>query len=171
MSWKENLAKAITESGYSNRQIHAWTGISTPVLSNMSNQKHDSLKVEQFVKLKLLFKKDHEKFVYEIFGEESFADVATIEQSEKLTLLGEILTKQYHYEKLPKKELSRATGLTSQRLNYIMEEEDETIKIDEITKIELALDLTLGTLVNKRFAKIKLNTQRQYEAALKKLKE
>jgi len=52
-----------------------------------------------------------------------------------------------------------------------MEEEDETIKIEEITKIELALDLSLGTLVNKRFAKIKLKTQRQYEDALKKLKE
>lgn len=171
MSWKENLAKAITESGYSNRQIHAWTGISTPVLSNMSNQKHDSLKVEQFVKLKLLFKKDHEKFVYEIFGEEYFSGVTPIEKPVELTTLGEILTAQYYYERLPKKEVSKSTGLTSQRLNYIIEEEDETIKIDELTKIELALALPIGTLVKKRFPRIKLNTPRQYEAALKKLKD
>lgn len=171
MSWKENLSKAINESGYSDRQIHAWTGISTPVLSNMRNQKHDSLKVEQFVKLKLLFKREHEKFVYEIFGKEYFSEVTTIEKPSELTKIGEILTNQYYYEMLPKKELSKATGLTSQRLNYIIEQEDETIKIDELTKIELALHLLLGTLVKKRFSKIKLNTQRQYEATLKKLKE
>lgn len=171
MSWKGNLAKIINESGYSDRQIFAWTGISTPVISNMSNQKHDSLKVDQFIKLKLLFKKDHEDFVYEIFGKQYFSSVRKVDGPDKLTKLGKILTDQYSYEKLPKKELSRATGLPSSRINYIVEEEDETVKIDELTKIELALELPLGTLVKKRFSKIKLNTQRQYEAALKKLKE
>jgi|SRR5690606_6957103 len=171
MNWKENLAKMINESGYSDRQIFAWTGISTPVISHMSNQKHDSLKVDQFIKLKLLFKKNHEDFVYEIFGEQYFSNVKQVAGRDKLTKLGKILRDQYNYEKFPKKELSRATGLPSSRINYIVEEEDETIKIDELTKIELALDLPLGTLVKKRFSKIKLNTQRQYEAALKKLKE
>jgi DNA-binding Xre family transcriptional regulator len=171
MNWKKNLAKTINKSGYSDRQISAWTGISTPVISNMSNEKQESLRIDQFIKLKLLFKKDHEQFVYEIFGKGYFSEVTKIEQSGTLTQLGIILTNQYYYERLPKKELSKATGLTSQRINYIIEEEDETIKIDELTKIELALDLPVGTLAKKRFSRIKLNTQRQYELGLKKLKE
>lgn len=171
IDWKENLANTINDSGYSDRQICAWTGISTPVVSNMSNQKHDSLKADQFVKLRLLLNKDHEEFVYQIFGKEYFSDISKIEKPEKLTQIGAILTNQYFYERLPKKELSKATGLTSQRINYIVENEDETVKIDEVTKIELALGLTLGTIVKKRFSKIKLNSQRQYEAALKKLKD
>lgn len=171
MNWKGNLARIINESAYSDRQIYAWTGISRPVISNMSNEKHDSLKIDQFVKLKLLFKKDYESFVYEIFGKAYFSAVRKIDKPEKLTKLGKILTDQYSYEKLPKKELSKATGLSSQRINYIVEEEDETVKIDELTKIELALQLPLGTFVKKRFAKIKLNTQRQYQVALKRLKE
>lgn len=171
MIWKENLAKIINESGYSDRQICAWTGISTPVISNMSNKKHDSLKVDQFVKLKLLLKREHEDFLYEIFGKGHFSEVEKIKQPEGLTQLGEILTNGYQFEKLSKKELCGATGLPSSRINYIVNKEDETIKIDELTKIEIALDLDLGTLSKKRFSKIKLNTRKQYEAMLKKLKE
>lgn len=171
MKWKKNLARIIDQSEYSDRQIYAWTGISRSVISNMSNEKHDSLKVDQFVRLKLLLKKEHEAFVYEIFGKEYFSDITSVEKSKTLTQLGKILTDQYSYEKLPKKELSKATGLTSQRINYIMEEEDDSVKIDELTKIELALQVPLGTLVKKRFSKIKLNTQRQYESTLNRLKE
>lgn len=171
MNWKENLARIINESGYTDRQIYAWTGISRSVISNMSNKKHDSLKVDQFVRLRLLLNKDHETFVHEIFGKEHFSDVIIVEKPRNLTQLGRILTDQYSYEKLPKKQLSRATGLTSQRMNYIVEEEDESIKIDELTKIEIALRLPLGTLVKKRFSKIKLNTQRRYESILKSLKD
>lgn len=171
MNWKENLARMINESGYSDRQIYAWTGISRSVISKMSNKKHDSLKVDQFVKLRLLLKKEHEEFVYDIFGKDYFSSVKSIDKTDKLTPLGKVLTEQYSYEKLPKKELIRSTGLTSQRIRYIVENEDESIKIDELTKIELSLGLPLGTLVKKRFSKIKLNTQRQYEADLKRLKE
>lgn len=45
------------------------------------------------------------------------------------------------------------------------------IRIDELTKIELALDLPVGILAKIRFSRIKLNTQRQYEISLRKLKE
>lgn len=170
MSWKDNLAESINNSGYTDRQISAWTNISTPVISNMSNKKHDSLKVDQFVKLRLLFKEEHEDFLYKIFGTNYFSKITKIEQTENLTPLGEILTSEYHFEELPKKELCKATGLLSSRVNYIVTKEDEQIKIDEITKVELALGLTVGTLVKKRF-RIKLNTQKQYEARLKELKD
>lgn len=171
MIWKENLAKIINGSGYSDRQISAWTGISTPVISNMSNKKHDSLKVDQFIKLKLLLKKEHEDFLYEIFGKGHFSNVKKIKQPEKTTPLGKILTNEYHFESLPKKELSKSTGLPSSRINYIVSEEDETVKIEELTKIELAVGISLGTLSKKRFSKIKLNTKTQYETKLKELRD
>jgi hypothetical protein len=171
MNWKKNLANAIDKSGYSDREIYGWTGMSTSLISNMSTQKHESLKVEQFLKLKLLFKKEHEQFVYEIFGKEYFSSVKTVKQPENLTELGQILTDQYNYEKLPKKELSKASGVISSRIDYIVDSEDSTIKIDEITKLEISMSLPLGTLVKKRFSKIKLNTKKQYEALLKELRE
>lgn len=171
MNWKENLAKIIDELEYSHREISAWTGISPTVISNMANKKHDSLKVDQFIKLKLLCKQEHENFILLIFGKQYLSDVKKIEKPQNLTLLGDILRSQYYFEKFSKKELSKATGIASNRIDYFNEQEDETIKIDEITKIEIAMNIPIGTLVKKRFSKIKLQTQKQYEATLKNLKD
>jgi len=171
MDWKENLAKIINDSDFSDREIHAWTNISTSVISNMSNQKHESFKAEQFIRLKLLLNKNYEDFVYEIFGKEHFSEVIKIEKHASLTPIGRILTDKYRLEVVSKKELCKATGISSHRITYILENEDETIKIDELTKIELALGLTVGTISSKRFSNIKLNSRKQYETILKKLRD
>lgn len=172
MNWKKNLAKLIDISDFSDRQIYAWTNITPSVISKISKEKLENLKVEHFIKLMLLFKKDYKQFVFEIFGENYFADVSLINKPEKITPLGTILSKYYHFESLiTKKELSKATGILSSRINYILAIEDATVKVDELTKIELALSLPIGTLAQKRFSKIKLNTPKEYELILKKLKD
>lgn len=171
MDWKEKLAKIINDSDFSDREIHAWTNISRSVISNMSNQKHESFKTEQFIRLKLLFNKDYEDFVYEIFGKEYFSEVAKIEKRTGLTPIGKILKDKYMFDVVSKKELCKATGISSHRITYIIENEDEAIKIDELTKIELALGLTVGTISSKRFSNIKLNTTKQFETILKKLRD
>lgn len=172
MNWKENIAKTIDISDFSDRQIYAWTNITPSVLSKISQGKLDNLKIEYFIKLMLLFKKDYEQFIFEIFGENYFSDVEVINTPEKITPLGTILSKYYHFESLiTKKELSKATGILSSRINYMLTIEDGTIKVDELTKIELALSLPIGTLAQKRFSKIKLNTPGEYELILKKLKD
>lgn len=171
MNWKENLAKIINESGYSDREIHAWTNISRSVISNMSNQKHESFKAEQFIKIKLLLNKKHEDFVYEIFGKEHFSEIIKIEQKVNLTPIGKILKDEYQLEKISKKEFCKAAKISTSRINYILEQEDETIKIDELTKIELTLGIVVGTISSKRFSNVKLNTKKQYEMILQGLRD
>lgn len=170
MCWKENLAFIINNSEFSDRQISAWTGISTSVISNMSNQKQESLRVDQFLKLKLLFNENHSSFLLRIFGDKYFREVRKIQPSKNITVLGEILTKKFSVELISRKELSHATGIDLARIKYIITKEDKTIKIDEITKIELALGVDLGTFSKLRFPNTKLNSVAKYNTLLKKFK-
>lgn len=168
IDWKERLSKIITNSGYSDREISAWTNISPSVISNMKNLKFETFHVEQFIKLAQLLKKDYKEFILELYGDKAFDNIEVIESNKKLTELGKILKDKFQYEVITKKSLSKATGLSPARINYIVWREDQSAKIDEIIKIEIALGIPITTLIKIRFQNIKINNKTEY---LKRLKQ
>lgn len=170
VNWKEKLSKIITDSGYSDREISAWTNISPSVISNMKNKKLKTFHVEQFIKLALLFKKDYKEFITELYGGEAFDNIDEIDDNKNLSELGNILKNKYQYEVITRKSLSKATGLSPVRINYIVWKEDQSIKIDEIIKIEIALGIPITTLIKSRFKNIKINNKTKYLKRLKQLR-
>lgn len=84
---------------------------------------------------------------------------------------GKLIKKQYQFEILPKKELVKATRIISSRMDYLLYKDDENIKIEEITQIELALGEALGSLCDLRFPNIKLNNEIEYQNRLEELKK
>lgn len=170
VNWKEKLSKIITHSSYSDREISAWTNISPSVISNMKNKKLEAFHVEQFIKLALLFEKDYQEFITELYGYEPFDNIDVIDDNKNLTELGIILKNKYQYEVITKKSLCKATGLSPARINYIIWKEDQSIKLDEIIKIEIALGIPITTLIKSRFHNIKINNKTKYLKRLKQLR-
>lgn len=171
MVWKINLSNAITTSGYQPIEICAWTNLAQSKLSNMKNRKHLNFTCEEFISLRLLFKKTHVTFLTEIFGENYFDNIRKIEYHPKLTGLGQLVTERHKFEILPKKELVKNAKLKSSRIDYTFFEDDSKIRIEELTKIELALGETLGSLCNLRFSDVKLNSEEEYQVKLDELRE
>ncbi|WP_028298198.1 hypothetical protein [Olivibacter sitiensis] len=166
MNWQKNLAQTLTDSGYSDIEIYAWTNISVTALSNMRNEKHKHLTCEQFLLLKLLLNKNHKELLEKIFGKRYFDNIKKIEYKPHLTQLGEILKKRYKFEVMPKKELVQASKIKSSRIDYVVETQDSAIHIDEMTTLELAFGEEVGTLCDIRFKNLELNSKNTYERLL-----
>ncbi|QQT55349.1 hypothetical protein I6I98_08880 [Sphingobacterium multivorum] len=171
MGWKENLSKIIINSGYQLSEISAWTNIEVPILSNMKNLKYPNFTCKEFLLLKLLLKKEHQAFLNEIFGEGHFDKIEKVNYAPSLTKLGEILRDRHKFEVLPKKEIVENSQLKSSRIDYLIAHEDENIKIEEITKLELAFGEELGCLCKLRFSELKINTEGNYLLKLDQIKE
>lgn len=171
MIWKINLSNIIKNSDYLLSEISAWTNIEVPKLSDMKNKKHPNFTCKEFLLLKILFKKQHVSFLNEIFGDDFFNDINSINYSPKLTKIGEILKDRYQFEILPKKEVVQNSFLKSSRIDYLIFHEDENIKIEEITKLELTLGENIGNLCTLRFPDLKINNQDEYLRNLELIKE
>jgi len=171
MGWKENLSKTIINSGYQLSEISAWTNIEVPTLSNMKNLKYPNFTCKEFLLLKLLLKKDHFDFLSEIFGEGYFDEITKVIYEPKSTKLGQILKDRHQFEILPKKEVVENSQLKSSRIDYLISGEDENIKIEEITKLELAFGEDLGDLCNLRFPDLRINTEEEYLLRLEQIRE
>ena len=168
--WKLNLAKIIINSGFQLIEISAWTNLEMSKLSAIKNKKHSNLTCKEFLLLKQLFKKNHKTFINEIFGDEHFKNIKQIIYTPKLTQTGLLFRQLYSLEILPKKEIIKATTIKSSRIDYILFKDDEGIKIDELTQIEIALGEELGKLCNIRFSYLKLNNHKDYETKMNELK-
>lgn len=171
MCWKTNLAKVLKECRYSAIEIHARTGISTTTISKMQNNEHTSFLCSQFILLKLLLEKKHIDFLSTIFGKDYFQDVKAIEDDNNLNPMGTYFKETYHYEVFSKKKVVDATKLVSSRLDYILTKNHESIKIDEITKLEIASGKEIGFFCDMFFSDIKLNSDDEYEVLLQKQRE
>ncbi|WP_166332580.1 hypothetical protein [Sphingobacterium chungjuense] len=171
MTWKQNLSEVIINSGFQLIEISAWTNLDMPKISAMKNMKHPSLHCKEFLILKLLLRKEHSQLIKEIFGADYFEDIRKIVYKPELTCLGKIIKERHQFEILPKKELVKATNLASSRIDYLIEKDDQNIKIEEITRLEIALGEEVGAICNLQFPKIKLNNKKDYQLRLKMLKE
>lgn len=171
MDWKENLSRVIINSGYQLSEISAWTNIEVPILSNMKNLKYPNFTCKEFILLKLLLKKEHLTFLNEIFGEGYFANINKVFYEPKFTKLGQILKDRYQFEVLPKKEVVENSKLKSSRIDYLIAEEDENIKIEEITKLELTFGEGLGYLCDLRFPDLRINNEEEYQLRLEQIRE
>lgn len=171
MIWKTNLSDIIKNAEYLLSEISAWTNIEVPKLSDMKLKKHPNFTCKEFLALKILLKKQHESFLTEIFGEGYFNEVKSINYSPKLTKIGEILKDRHQFEILPKKEVVLNSFLKSSRIDYLIFQEDENIKIEEITKLELTLGEDLGRLCTLRFPDLRINTEEEYLHNLQQIKE
>ncbi|MBL1408214.1 hypothetical protein [Sphingobacterium faecale] len=175
MCWKNNLADylkdKIKKDEISSIEIHARTGIPASTISNILSKNHNRFLCTQFILLKLLFKENHQEFLNKIFGETYFHNVKQVEKGSSLTSLGIYFTNNYHYEVFPKKKLVEATGLTSKRLDDIFSTDDRKIKIDEITKLEIASGKEIGFFCDMFFSDIKLNSDDEYEVLLQKQRD
>ncbi|OOG19322.1 hypothetical protein BWD42_05125 [Sphingobacterium sp. CZ-UAM] len=171
MIWKQNLSNIIINSSYQLSEISAWTNIEVPKLSDMKNLKYPNFSCKEFLLLKLLLKKQHSSFIDEVFGVDYFDGIEKIEYAPKLTGLGIILKDRYQFEILPKKEVVENSKVKSSRIDYLISQEDESIKIEEITKLELTFGEELGTLCNLRFPDLRINTEEEYLLKLEQIKE
>ncbi|MBL1410382.1 hypothetical protein [Sphingobacterium faecale] len=171
MCWKSNLARALKECKFSAIEIHARTGISTTTISNMQNNLHESFLCSQFILLKLLLEKKHIDFLSTIFGKDYFQDVKAIADDNNLNAMGDYFKETYHYEVFSKKKVVDATKLVSSRLDYILTKNYESIKIDEITKLEIASGTEIGFYCDMFFSHVKLNSDEEYEKLLKKQRD
>ncbi|WP_312789573.1 hypothetical protein [Sphingobacterium sp.] len=171
MGWKENLSKIIINSGYQLSEISAWTNIEVPILSNMKNLKYPNFTCKQFLLLKLLLKKEHQAFLNEIFGKGYFDKIKKVFYEPKFTKLGQILKDRHQFEVLPKKEVVENSQLKSSRIDYLIADEDENIKIEEITKLELTFGEDLGYLCNLRFPDLRINNEEEYFLRLEQIRE
>ncbi|WP_313419320.1 hypothetical protein [Sphingobacterium multivorum] len=171
MDWKKNLSRVIINSGYQLSEISAWTNIEVPILSNMKNLKYPNFTCKEFLLLKLLLKKEHLAFLNEIFGEGYFNEIKKVFYEPKFTKLGQILKDRHQFEVLPKKEVVENAQLKSSRIDYLISEEDENIKIEEITKLELAFGEDLGYLCNLRFPDLRINKEEEYLLRLEQIRE
>jgi len=171
MNWKQNLSNIIINSSYQLSEISSWTNIEVPKLSDMKNLKHPNFNCKEFLLLKLLLKRQHSSFIDEVFGFNYFDGIKKIEYAPKLTGLGIILKDRYQFEILPKKEVVENSKLKSSRIDYLISQEDESIKIEEITKLELTFGEELGTLCNLRFPDLRINTEEEYLVKLEQIKE
>ncbi|WP_153848714.1 hypothetical protein [Sphingobacterium paramultivorum] len=171
MDWKKNLSRVIVNSGYQLSEISAWTNIEVPVLSNMKNLKYPNFTCKEFLLLKLLLNREHFAFLNEIFGDGYFNEIKKVFYEPKLTKLGQILKDRHQFEVLPKKEVVENAQLKSSRIDYLISEEDENIKIEEITKLELTFGEDLGYLCNLRFPDLRINKEEEYLLKLEKIRE
>lgn len=171
MNWKQNLSSIIINSGYQLSEICAWTNIEVPTLSGMKNLKHPNFTCKEFLLLKLLLKKQHTTFLKEIFGEGYFDEIKKVNYTPKLTRLGEILRDKHQFEVLPKKEVVENSKLKSSRIDYLVFQEDESIRIEEITRLELTLGAKFGYLCDLRFPDLRINTEEEYLLKLEQIKE
>lgn len=170
MIWKTNLSNIIKNSDYLLSQISAWTNIEVPKLSDMKNKKHPNFTCKEFILLKILLKKQHESFLIEIFGEDFFNNIKCINYTPNLTKIGEILKVRHQFEILPKKEVVQNSFLKSSRIDYLIFQEDENIKIEEITKLELTLGEDIGHLCTLRFPDLRINNKEEYLHNLEQIK-
>lgn len=166
MSWRTNLLTILKGSKKTDIEIYARTGISTSVLSKMRNLSHNDLSVEQFILLRLYFKKSHREFLDLIFGELFFSEIKKITAPNIFNNFGNHLVDNFHYEELSKKEIARATGIVSTRLDYLTKKNFSNILIEEITCLELAITGEIGSFVDVFFAKIYLHTEEEYSQKL-----
>ncbi len=171
MVWKKNLSKAIIESKFPLIEISAWTNLDMPKISAMKNEKHPNLTCKEFLVIKLLLQRDHAQFINELFGPHYFRSVNEAIYKPVLTPIGKIIRTRHQFEILPKKELVKTTTITSSRIDYLIGKDDENIKIEEMTQLELALGEQLGALCDLRFPNIKLNSEKEYQSRLEILKE
>lgn len=171
MSWKQNLSSIIINSGYQLSEICAWTNIEVPTLSGMKNLKHPNFTCKEFLLLKLLLKKQHTTFLNEIFGKGYFDEIKKVNYTPKLTRLGEILRDKHQFEVLPKKEVVENSKLKSSRIDYLVFQEDESIRIEEITRLELTLGAKFGYLCDLRFPDLRINSEEEYLIKLEQIKE
>lgn len=167
MCWRANLAKAIKECKYSAIEIHARTGISTTTISNMQNKLHESFLCSQFILLRLLLENSHNDFLNTIFGTDYFHETKELQIDNDLNPMGQYFRDNYHYECFSKKKLVDATKLVSSRIDYIFTKNLNSIKIDEITKLDIAAGKDIGFFSDMFFADIKLNSDEEYEKLLK----
>lgn len=170
-TWKENLSILMDNSGYSDIEMYAWTNIPVATISNMSNKKHQYLTCEQFLLFKLLFKETHVGLLTKLFGKDYFEEINKVEPSENLTRLGGYFRSKYSYEKFPKKKIVDVTAIKSSRIDYIFENSDDNVRIDEITRLEKASGETIGNISNFLFPNISLNTLEDFEKLLSDQRE
>lgn len=174
LNWKHNLANALKNIEV--QEISARTGIPIHTVRAITSMTHDLLTCEEFILIKLLLKKTHLEFIEEVFGIGYFDNVEKIEIQSGFTELGQIIAKKYHLGKLPKKELAKALEVTPARIDYLLLEktgaahQDDKIRIDEISRLEKAFGEELGTLCYQKFRNIRLNNDKEYEIALKKIR-
>ncbi|MDR2285584.1 MAG: hypothetical protein LBE37_20390 [Sphingobacterium sp.] len=175
VNWKSNLANALKE--IEAQELSARTGIPIYTVRAITSMTHDHLTCEEFILLKLFLKKTHLELLGEIFGIGYFDSVEKIKIQSGFTELGQIISKKYHFGKLPKKELANALEVAPTRIDYLLLEkkgathQDDNIRIDEISRLEKAFGEELGTLCYKKFGKVKLNNDKEYEKALKEIRK
>lgn len=170
-TWKENLLMLMDNSGYSDIEMYAWTNIPVATISNMSNKKHQYLTCEQFLLFKLLFKETHVGLLIKLFGKDYFKEINKVEPTEKLTRLGSYFRNKYSYEKFQKKKIIDVTAIKSSRIDYIFENSDDNVRIDEITRLEKASGEAIGNISNILFPNISLNSPEDFENLLSKQRE
>lgn len=171
MCWKNNLANYIKNSGISSLEIHARTGIPTATISNILNLNHQRFLCNQFMLLKLFFKENHNEFLNKLFGEGYFNNVKKVENDIDFTPIGNYFKDEFHYEVFPKKKLVEVTGITSKRIDDIFISDAKKVKIDEITKLEVASGKEIGFYCDMFFSHVKLNSDEEYEKLLQKQRE
>ncbi|RZF58573.1 hypothetical protein [Sphingobacterium corticibacterium] len=171
MNWKIELSKLIEKSGYSHIEIYARTNIPVATISNMSNKRHKYLTCEQFILFKLLFEETYQALLDNLFGKEAFSKVKTVEKDGELTKMGSYFTDKYKYEVFPKKKLVDCTDIKSSRIDYLFTNSFENIRIDEITKLELASGEKIGSFSKLFFSHVQLNSEKEYERLLKEQRQ
>lgn len=167
MNWEIELSKLIEKSGYSHIEIYARTNIPVATISNISNKRHKYLTCEQFILFKLLFEETHQGLLNKLFGKDAFSKVKTVEKDEELTKMGLYFRDRYQYEVFPKKKLVDSTDIKSSRIDYLFTNSFENIRIDEITKLELASGEKIGTFSKLFFSHVQLNSEKEYQRLLK----
>lgn len=166
MSYIENLKRVLNDSKLSDIEIYAHTNISTPTLSNMRTGKYSIISFEHFSLLKELLKKEHDSFLEELFGSDYFSEIHKFQVDNGLTSLGNLFVKNNIVFNLDEK-IANASKIDLRRIRYLFNVGIQTLSIEEITKIEIASGLKIGTIATPLSKKFKLNTPKVYQQKLK----